>query len=59
MEEEQREHAQKMKKMEADMEQVFEAKVNEKRQKLAESEVDVSIRANSTCKKVGTYLQLQ
>jgi septin family protein len=42
MEDEKREHRLKMKKMEADMEQVFETKVREKKQKLKESEVDVS-----------------
>lgn len=42
MEEEKREHSMKMKKMEAEMEQVFESKVREKRQKLKESEADVS-----------------
>ena len=42
MEEEKREHVQKMKKMEAEMEQVFEMKVKEKKQKLKDSEADVS-----------------
>jgi len=42
MDEERREHVQKMKKMEADMEQVFEMKVKEKMQKLKDSENDVS-----------------
>lgn len=42
MEEEKREHVLKMKKMEAEMEQVFEAKVKEKLQKLKDSEADVS-----------------
>lgn len=41
MEEERREHRQKMKKMEAEMEQVFEMKVKEKMQKLKDSEDDV------------------
>lgn len=41
MEEERREHRQKMKKMEAEMEQVFEMKVKEKMQKLKDSESDV------------------
>jgi len=45
MDEERREHVQKMKKMEAEMEQVFEMKVKEKMQKLKDSENDVS----STC----------
>lgn len=42
MEEEKKEHEQKMKKMEREMEQVFEMKVNEKMQKLKDSEADVS-----------------
>lgn len=42
MEEEKKEHELKMKKMESDMEQVFEMKVKEKMQKLADSESDVS-----------------
>jgi septin 7 len=42
MEEEKRDHSMKLKKMEADMEQVFETKVREKKQKLRESEADVS-----------------
>lgn len=42
MEEEKKEHEQKMKKMENDMEQVFEIKVREKMQKLSDSESDVS-----------------
>ena len=43
IEEEKREHDQKMKKMEAEMEQVFEMKVKEKKQKLKDSENDVSL----------------
>lgn len=42
LEEEKREHDNKMKKMETEMEQVFEMKVREKRQKLKDSEADVS-----------------
>ena len=42
MEEERREHETKMKKMEQEMEQVFEMKVKEKTQKLKDSEADVS-----------------
>lgn len=42
LEEEKREHDNKMKKMEIDMEQVFEMKVREKKQKLKDSETDVS-----------------
>ena len=42
MAEERQEHNLKMKKMEAEMEQVFEMKVKEKKQKLKDSEADVS-----------------
>ena len=42
MEEEKREHMQKMKKMEQEMEEVFRMKVQEKKQKLQDSEADVS-----------------
>ncbi len=42
MAEEKKEHDLKMKKMEAEMEQVFEMKVKEKKQKLKDSEADVS-----------------
>ena len=42
MEDERKEHVAKMKKMEAEMEQVFEMKVKEKKQKLKDSELDVS-----------------
>ena len=41
MEEEKKEHEQKMRKMEREMEQVFELKVMEKMQKLKDSESDV------------------
>lgn len=41
MEEERREHVNKMKKMEMEMEQVFEMKVKEKVQKLKDSEAEV------------------
>ncbi len=41
MEEEKKEHEAKMKKMETEMEQVFEMKVNEKVNKLKDSESDV------------------
>lgn len=44
MEEEKRDHEAKMKKMEQDMEQVFEMKVKEKKQKLKDSEAEVSNR---------------
>uniref|UniRef100_A0A8B9KYK2 Septin-7 n=1 Tax=Astyanax mexicanus TaxID=7994 RepID=A0A8B9KYK2_ASTMX len=43
MEEERREHVAKMKKMEMEMEQVFEMKVKEKIQKLRDSEAEVLI----------------
>ena len=43
MAEEKKEHDNKMKKMEAEMEQVFEMKVQEKQSKLKESEADVCI----------------
>lgn len=46
MEEEKREHTTRMKKMESEMEQVFEMKVKEKMSKLTELEADVS---NSNC----------
>lgn len=42
MEEERREHVNKMNKMEMEMEQVFEMKVKEKVQKLKDSEAEVS-----------------
>lgn len=42
MEEERRDHVSKMKKMEQEMEQVFEMKVKEKLQKLRDSEAEVS-----------------
>lgn len=42
MEEEKNDHEQKMQKMQREMEQVFEMKVNEKMQKLKDSEADVS-----------------
>lgn len=43
MEEEKKEHDYKMKKMEIEMEQVFEQKVKEKLNKLKESEEEVSL----------------
>ncbi len=46
MEDERKEHEAKVKKMEAEMEQVFETKVKEKRQKLKDSELDVSSSSN-------------
>lgn len=50
MDEEKREHDQKMKKMEAEMEQVFEMKVREKKQKLKDSEAELTRRHESTKK---------
>jgi septin 7 len=47
MEEEKRDHEAKMKKMESEMEQVFEMKVREKKQKLKDSEADVSFLAST------------
>jgi septin 7 len=44
MEEEKKDHEQKMRKMEREMEQVFEMKVNEKMQKLKDSEADLQKR---------------
>ncbi|XP_063340926.1 septin-7-like [Pelmatolapia mariae] len=44
MEEERRKHVMKMKKMEAEMEQVFEMKVKEKKQKLKDSEAELERR---------------
>ena len=40
---EKREHSMKMKKMEQEMEEVFEMKVVEKQQKLKDIELDVSV----------------
>lgn len=50
MDEEKREHDLKMKKMEAEMEQVFEMKVREKKQKLKDSEAELTRRAEATKK---------
>ncbi|XP_078608174.1 septin-7-like isoform X2 [Branchiostoma floridae x Branchiostoma japonicum] len=52
MEEEKREHVAKMKKMEMEMEQVFEMKVKEKRQKLKDSEADLQRRHEQMKKKL-------
>ncbi|XP_017773292.1 PREDICTED: septin-7 [Nicrophorus vespilloides] len=52
MDEEKREHDQKMKKMEAEMEQVFEMKVREKKQKLKDSEAELTRRHESTKKQL-------
>lgn len=59
MEEEKREHDAKMKKMEAEMEQVFEMKVKEKKQKLKDSELELT-RRHEERKKVGkTNMKIQ
>jgi len=50
MEEEKKEHDTKMKKMEHDMEQVFESKVKEKMQKLLDSEAELQKRHEQTAK---------
>lgn len=54
MEEEKREHDMKMKKMEAEMEQVFEMKVKEKKQKLKDSEAELT-RRHEERKKVNQF----
>ena len=46
MADEKKDHVKKLKKMEAEMEQVFEMKVKEKMLKLKDSEVDVSIESD-------------
>ena len=46
-EDEKLEHETKMKKMESEMEQVFEMKVKEKKQKLKDSEADVRFKART------------
>lgn len=57
MEEEKREHESKMKKMEAEMEQVFEMKVKEKKQKLKDSELELT-RRHDERKKVCNCFEL-
>lgn len=57
MEEEKREHSMKMKKMEAEMEQVFESKVREKRQKLKESEADLERRHEQMKKQLDAQIK--
>lgn len=52
MDEEKREHDLKMKKMEAEMEQVFEIKVREKKQKLKDSEMELTRRHETTRKQL-------
>merc|ERR1711962_1355351 len=48
MEEEQKEHVAKLNKMEREMEEVFERKVREKKQKLADNEQDLERRQNES-----------
>ncbi|XP_063238829.1 septin-7 isoform X2 [Bacillus rossius redtenbacheri] len=57
MEEEKRDHDAKMKKMEAEMEQVFEMKVREKKQKLRDSEADLQRRHEQMRKSLEQQLQ--
>ncbi|KAL0279372.1 UNVERIFIED_CONTAM: hypothetical protein PYX00_000951 [Menopon gallinae] len=57
MEEEKREHDIKMKKMEVEMEQVFEMKVREKKQKLKDSEADLQRRHEQMRKSLELQLQ--
>lgn len=57
MEEEKKDHESKMKKMEAEMEQVFEMKVKEKRQKLKDSELELT-RRHDERKKVFNSIKL-
>lgn len=52
MDEEKREHDIKMKKMELEMEQVFEMKVREKKQKLKDSEAELTRRHEATKKQL-------
>lgn len=58
MEEEKRDHEVKMKKMEAEMEQVFEMKVKEKKQKLKDSELELT-RRHEERKKVRSEFVLE
>jgi len=48
IEEEQKEHVQKLNKMEREMEEVFERKVREKKQKLSDNEKDLERRQNES-----------
>ncbi|XP_073994313.1 septin 7-like protein pnut isoform X2 [Rhodnius prolixus] len=57
MEEEKREHVLKMKKMETEMEQVFEMKVKEKKQKLKDSEADLQRRHETMRKTLETQIK--
>ncbi|KAL7638486.1 UNVERIFIED_CONTAM: hypothetical protein RMT77_011056 [Armadillidium vulgare] len=56
MEEEKKEHSNRMKKMEAEMEQVFEMKVKEKMSKLHDLEADLQKRNETMRKKLETDL---
>ncbi|XP_065206980.1 septin-7 isoform X3 [Planococcus citri] len=57
MEEEKREHSLKMKKMEAEMEQVFESKVKEKELKMKESETDLQRRHEQMKKQLDAQIR--
>ncbi|KAL8591720.1 Septin-7 [Nucella lapillus] len=59
MAEERQEHNLKMKKMEAEMEQVFEMKVKEKKQKLQDSEADLQKRSEQMKKSLEQQQQEQ
>merc|ERR1711902_60235 len=48
VEEEQKEHVNKLNKMEREMEEVFERKVREKKQKLSDNEMDLEKRQNES-----------
>merc|ERR1719500_1862094 len=48
IEEEQKEHVNKLNKMEREMEEVFERKVREKKQKLSDNEIDLEKRQNES-----------
>ena len=48
IEEEQKEHVNKLNKMEREMEEVFERKVREKKQKLSDNEMDLEKRQNES-----------
>merc|ERR1719170_66530 len=48
IEEEQKEHVQKLNKMEREMEEVFERKAREKKQKLSDNENDLERRQNDS-----------
>lgn len=58
MEEERRDHVAKMKKMEMEMEQVFEMKVKEKIQKLKDSEAEVPPHAHTPNKTILQFVSV-